>query len=172
MNFLLDAEQTERLLFRPIHETDYQDWLTFHQEPLSSQYWKTTSSNPKEACQQQCKAIFERYAKGLGGMNALICNKTNSFIGMCGLLTQEVDEIKEMEIGYSMVPKFWGKGYATEAAKKCKEVAFNKKWSEHLISIIHVANIPSQQVAQKIGMKLHRTTIYKQHKVHIYSVNN
>ena len=171
MKFLLNGKQTERLSFRPILESDFKDWLPFHEEPLSTQYWDTKFTDSNAACQQQFEAIFERYTNELGGMNALICKKTNSFIGMCGLLIQEVDNLSEMEIGYSIAPKFWGNGYATEAAIKCKEVAFKNKWAKDLISIIQVDNIPSQKVAIKTGMELSKTTTYKDHKVHIYRIN-
>lgn len=144
MTFLLDGEETERLLFRPLFASDFEAWLPFHEEPLSTQYWKTTFTNPRIAYQEQFKSIFERYAKNLGGMNALICRKTNKFIGMCGLLVQEVDGSKELEIGYSILPKYWGKGYASQAAVKCKEVAFNKRWATHLIAIIQVIYPPKK----------------------------
>lgn len=172
MTFLLDGEETERLLFRPLFASDFEAWLPFHEKPLSTQYWKTTFTNPRIAYQEKFKSIFERYAKNLGGMNALICRKTNKFIGMCGLLVQEVDGSKELEIGYSILPKYWGKGYASQAAVKCKEVAFNKRWATHLIAIIQVDNIPSQKVATKVGMALHKTTTYKTNEVHIYSIDH
>ncbi len=172
MTYLLEGMQSNRLLFRRVTSSDYDAWLPFHKEPLSSQYWSGLPQHPETACKKQLDTIFERYIEGTGGMNALICNKTNRFIGMCGLLLQEVDGVKEMEIAYSIVPEFWRKGYATEAAERCKEVAFTNQWASHLISIIHIDNIPSQNVALKNGMELYKTTQYKKNPVHIYRVNS
>jgi len=62
------------------------------------------------------------------------------------------------------------KGYATEAAKKCKEFAFENNLAESLISIIHVDNIPSQKVALNNGMFLDKTTIYRDNQVHIFRI--
>jgi ribosomal-protein-alanine N-acetyltransferase len=107
----------------------------------------------------------------LGGMNALISKASGELIGICGLLVQTVDDIQELEIGYSVLPKFWLKGYAFEAAQKCKEHAFENNFSDSLISIIHVDNIPSQKVARKNGMHLDKTTAYKDNPVHIFRVN-
>ncbi len=172
MKYLLVGEQSDRLLFRTVVASDYDAWLPFHKEPLSSQYWNGLPTDPVAACKQQFDAIFERYSNGLGGMNALICKETNRLIGLCGLLVQTVVEKVALEIGYSILPEFWSNGYATEAAQKCREVAFKNEWTTHLISIIHIANLPSQNVAIKNGMKRHQTTTYKNTPVHIYRINS
>ena len=96
--------------------------------------------------------IFKRYAEGLGGMNVLINKNTNEFIGQCGLLVHTIDGKLELEIGYSLLSQYQKKGYAIEAAIKCKEIAFNKNYTNTLISIIHKDNIASINVALKNGM--------------------
>jgi RimJ/RimL family protein N-acetyltransferase len=168
MKYLLEGEQSKRLSFRKVKSSDYAHWLPFHEEPLSRQYWSGLPENPKVACDVQFKAIFKRYEEGLGGMNALILKSENRLVGLCGLLVQEVDGQQELEIGYSILPEAWSNGIATEAAQKCKEVAFKNKWSPSLISIIHVDNVPSQKVALKNGMQLDKTTTYKDNPVHIF----
>ena len=57
-------------------------------------------------------------------MNALTLKTTENLILLCGLLVQTVDGMQDLEIGYSVLPQYWHKGYATEAAKKCRESAF------------------------------------------------
>lgn len=104
-------------------------------------------------------------------MNALIAKKTKSFIGLCGVLVQVVDNKRELEIGYSILPEHWRKGYAIEAAEKCKVYAFENNWAGSLISIIHVDNVPSQKVALKNGMFLDKKTVYKDNPVYIFRVN-
>lgn len=172
MKYLLNGESTERLIFRNLKESDFDSWLPFHKDPRSSEFWNGLPNDPKTACQQQFNRIFERYEKDLGGMNALICKKTNLLVGLCGLLIQTVDNIEELEIGYSILPEHWQKGYATEAAKKCKEFAFNNNFRDSLISIIHINNIPSIKVALANGMQLSKTTKYHNNPVHIYRVFN
>ena len=51
-------------------------------------------------------------------MNALIDKANGKLAGMCGLLIQEVDGIRELEVAYAMLPQYRNKGLATEAAKK------------------------------------------------------
>lgn len=168
MDYLLEGEESKRLSFRKVSFSDFNDWLPFHEEPKSSQHWSGLPKNPRIACEEQFDAIFHRYENKLGGMNALILKEKNIFVGLCGLLIQQVDGLTEMEIGYSLLPTYWRLGFATEAAQKCKEVAFKHKWSSSLISIIHVDNIPSQKVAMNNGMHLEKSTVYKDNPVHIF----
>ncbi len=171
MNLLLEGEQTSRLLFRKINQTDFDSWLPFFENPLSTQYWEGPKKIPKTACQEQFDTIFKRYNNNSGGMNALIHKTTQKFIGICGLLPQQVDGVNELEIGYSILPEYWRKGYAIEAAEKCKHYAKQIRASKSLISIIHVDNLPSQKVAIKNGMLLEKSTVYKSNPVHIFRVD-
>lgn len=168
--FLLEGEETKRLLFRKIVPSDFERWLPFHQDPKSTQYWMGIPKDPYQACTEQFQRIFERYEKDLGGMNALIEKNTTLLIGICGLLVQNVDGTEELEIGYSVLPAFRKKGFATEAAIKCREYAFKNHFRASLISIIHVDNHPSKMVARNNGMQLDKKTIYKDNPVEIFRI--
>ncbi len=170
-NYLLEGETTDRLFFRKVTLLDFDIWLPFHEEPLSSQYWDGLPEDPKVACQQQFDRIFERYDNLLGGMNALIAKGSSQLVGLCGLLVQIVDGKEELEIGYSILPKYWRQGFAFEAAEKCKTHAFRNNLAKSLISIIHIDNVPSRKVAIKNGMALDKTTRYNDNPVHIFRVN-
>ncbi|MBO0343536.1 GNAT family N-acetyltransferase [Flagellimonas profundi] len=169
--YLLENQVSNRLIFRKLEESDFEDWLPFYHNPKSTQYWQGLPTNPVEACRTQFDRVFERYDNDLGGMNALILKESRELVGICGLLVQTVDNVKELEIGYSVLPNFWLQGFAFEAAKKCKEFAFENNLADSLISIIHVDNLPSQKVALKNGMLLDKTTTYKNNPVHIFRVN-
>lgn len=168
--YLLDNQTSDRLLYRKLTDSDFEDWLPFYNDPRSTQYWDGLPKDPVEACKAQFERVFERYQNDLGGMNALILKESGKLIGICGLLVQTVDNVKELEIGYSILPNYWLKGLASEAARKCKAFAFENNFSYSLISIIHVDNIPSQKVAINNGMYLDKTTVYKNNPVHIFRV--
>ncbi len=106
------------------------------------------------------------------GLMALTTKEDNQLIGFCGLIHQIVDGVEQIELGYRLDEKFWGKGIATEAAIAVKEYAFNQLNISMLISIIHHKNIDSKRVAEKVGMKLMSKTTFKTVKVDIYCIHN
>ncbi len=170
MDYLLTGEESDRLYFRKVQSTDFELWLPFHQDPSSTEYWPQNGLKPIEACQKWFDTVFYRYDHQLGGFNALIDKSTGAFIGQCGLLLQVVDNIQEIEIGYSLLPEHRNKGYAIEAARKCKSFAFEKSLAKSLISIIHSDNKPSQKVAIKNSMSLDKRTVYNDIPVLIFRV--
>ncbi|WP_394747628.1 GNAT family N-acetyltransferase [Spongiimicrobium salis] len=171
MRYLLQGEHTARMLFREVRTTDYEDWLPFFQNPLSHQYWVANYESPEKECNKWYARQKQRYEEGLGGMNALIERDSGLLVGHCGLLVQEVDGQQALEIGYSLLPQFWNKGFATEAAMHCRDIAFKKQYADRLISIISLSNLPSQQVALKNGMHRDYQTIYRNNPVYIFRID-
>ncbi len=170
-NYLLEGYESENLVYIRVTPEHFEQWLPFYHNPKSTEFWEGLPTDPIIACQQQFGRIFERYQEKSGGMNALLLKDSNTLIGLCGLLVQTVDSIPELEIGYSILPDYWRRGFAFEAAQKCKQVAFENQWATSLISIIHIDNLPSRKVALKNGMVLDKTTTYKDNPVDIYRVS-
>lgn len=167
----LFGEETERLVFRRLDEHDFDAWLRFCEDPGIMRYFAfSETDSAREKCRKWFEKVFWRYDHQLGGMNALIDKQSGAFLGQCGLLVQLVDEREELEIGYSLLPEARGFGYALEAAKKCRDFAFQHHFSDALISIIHPENVDSQQVAVRNGMKLWKQTNYSGMPVHVYRI--
>ena len=170
MKYLLDGVETERLVFRRIRESDFNEWLKFFEDPNTSKHWVEEREEPVIACRKWYQKQLWRYENEKGGMNALVEKSSGKLIGHCGLLVQTVDEITELEIGYSLLPEFWNMGYAFEAASHCRVFAFNNDFSKSLISIISLTNLPSQKVAIKNNMTIEKETIYHGNRVYIFRV--
>ena len=168
--YSLDGYETERLIFRKIHESDFNDWLEFFRDPSTSIHWIEEKESPEKECAKWYEKQFGRYKDGRGGMNALVEKHNGKLVGHCGLLVQTVDGISELEIGYSLLSAFWGKGYASEAAQLCRDVAFRNKYSDSLISIISETNLPSANVARKNRMRISKTTTYNGNRVNIFRI--
>jgi [ribosomal protein S5]-alanine N-acetyltransferase len=173
MIYLLEGQETGRLLFKPVTMDYFDEWVPlFSGENVATFLGLDKTLSPVELCQLWFDRVFHRYENDLGGMNALIDKRTNRLIGQCGLLVQTVEEQQRLEIGYSMLPEFWGMGYASEAAIKCKEFAFDNRFTDSLISIVHVDNIGSETVARKNGMLPEkRLEDYKGMPVNIFRID-
>ena len=100
----------------------------------------------------------------------MLLKPSEQFIGIAGLLHQEVDNEKETEISYRILPEYWNKGYATEAATACKKYAEAELKRKRLISLIHPQNIASIRVATKLGAKKTRSIIFigEEHGIYVY----
>ena len=56
---------------------------------------------------------------------AVEMKSTSEFIGYCGLTSNpDIDGVTEIEVGYRLVRKCWGNGYASEAASAVRDYTF------------------------------------------------
>ncbi len=86
-------------------------------------------------------------------------HRSGLMIGYCGLVAQDVDGRREVEIGYRLARNYWGKGLATEAAQATRDYAFQQLKMTRLISLVTPDNFASIRVAEKNGMRLRKTTV-------------
>ena len=167
-----DKLESERLITRFLTKDDIEIWASFYADKEAVEFFPSfgLTSNIERA-RHMIEKQLERYAQSRYGHQALIDKKTNNFIGVCGLLTQEVDETREIEVGYHIFKKYWGQGYAPEAAKIFINYAFDNNLTSSVISVIDVGNIKSQKVAAKNGLIKEKQTKYSDHEdVYIYRI--
>ncbi len=88
------------------------------------------------------------------GLWALEEISSERFIGFAGLhcVPEELSFSPAIEIGWRLSRIYWGKGYATEAAKKVLEFAFNELNLDEVVSFTSVTNQQSQRVMERINM--------------------
>lgn len=153
LDLLLFEEQTERLVFKEVTAAHKREWLEFCAYPGSLDYIGLHEyPTPEEKCAAWFNRVQFRYENQLGGMNALIEKSSGRLVGQLGLLVQEIDGERFLELGYSLHPAFRGKGFATEASTIAIDRAKKIAVSDELISMIHVENDASMHVAERNGM--------------------
>ena len=57
-----------------------------------------------------------------------------------------------IEIGWRLARPYWGKGYATEAARAALDYAFDTLHADEVVAITVPANRPSRAVMERLGM--------------------
>ncbi len=150
----IEENETKRLKIRPLRMSDAPGWERFFENNNSLHYLGIDLTlDHKTQAKKWIESQLKRYKENRFGHCALIDKKTNCFIGQCGLLTQEIEDKKEIEVGYHILPEFWGNGYATEAANFFRDFAFKNDLTDSIISVIDIRNTASQNVAKKNGMK-------------------
>jgi RimJ/RimL family protein N-acetyltransferase len=58
------------------------------------------------------------------------------------------------EVGWTLRRAYWGRGYATEGARRALQYAFTDLKQPHVLSLIHPENAASIRVAQRLGEQL------------------
>ena len=94
------------------------------------------------------------YAKNDFGLYLVMLKETKESIGMCGLIKR--DTLDDVDIGYAFLPKFWGRGYAVEAAQAVKNYAKDVIGLKRLVAITNPDNEGSIRVLEKIGLRFER----------------
>jgi len=80
---------------------------------------------------------------------AILLKENHEIIGSCGFARPHGTE--EIELGYLLGRKFWGKGLATEAAAACLNYGFEKLEFREIIALTDLENVASHRVLEKIG---------------------
>lgn len=114
---------------------------------------------------------LRRYEKDGHGLWAMVMRSTGELIGDCGLTTQSVDGKDEVEIGYHTRRDLWGQGFATEAARACRDYGFATLPVDRLISLIRPGNLPSRRVAEKNGMRVIKQLVWRDLPHMVYAVD-
>ena len=166
---ILDGLESERLKYRSITMDDYKPLLAFFSNPEATKFFYPTQP-PEELCREWIKRQLQRYKNDGYGLCALIEKTTGQLVGQCGLLNQVVDDIKELEIGYSLIPAFWSQGFAIESARFFKDFAFENQMAPSIISIIEINNLNSQKVASKNGMQIQKKTRFKNMEAYVFRI--
>jgi len=150
---------------------DIARWAEFFTDKETTRFFPNLEGNTnEEKSEAWIEKQFTRYHENRLGLQALIHKQDKYFIGQCGLLTQEVDGIMETEVGYHLLKKYWGNGYAPEAARMFINFAFENHLADSVISIIDIGNRNSQRVAEKNGLKIDKQTKWRGLNVYIYRV--
>ena len=85
-----------------------------------------------------------------GGIWVVEWQNAPGFLGWCGLFPLEASGT--IEIGYRYLPRAWGQGIATEAARAVLDHGFRELGFDPIVAVTHPANRASQRVLEKIGL--------------------
>lgn len=83
---------------------------------------------------------------------SLIELATGKLVGTGGIQHLEFNPDNPLEIGWRLLPPKWGQGFATEAAQRMVQFAFESLGIENLRAVCHQENINSVKVMKRLGM--------------------
>ena len=142
--------ETKRLYLREMNQSDFNSLCRILQDEKAMYAYEGAFSD--QEVQEWLDRQIYRYQKWNFGLWAAVLKETDKMIGQCGLTMQQWKDQEVLEIGYLFERSHWHQGYATEAAKACKQYAFEKLNASEVCSIIRDSNTASQNVAMRNGM--------------------
>jgi RimJ/RimL family protein N-acetyltransferase len=121
-----------------------------------------------EAWRHMALVLGHWHLRGFG-LWAVEERATGCFVGRVGCWQPE--GWPGLEIGWALRRRYWGRGYATEAALATLNYVFVDLKQSHVISLIDADNGPSIAVATRVGMQLEGHTQVMDHPVLIYGTH-
>ncbi|WP_460253478.1 GNAT family N-acetyltransferase [Acidiphilium sp. MT5] len=105
-------------------------------------------------------------------LGILIERETEMFVGIAGLLPCNVLNSPEYECGFVLRRSVWGRGYATEIARRQVEYGLSELHLDRVLAQVAPRNQGSVAVLKKIGMKFHKSVQSAERgERHVYVVN-
>lgn len=182
--------ETDRLVLRQFQWEDLDDLSAILADPQVMRY----VGNGKPKTRRQVQRLMEHWmADSAGGWDeatlsrlpplraakqrgaelslwATVEKRTGDLVGRCGLIAWALEQQLEVEVAYLIARKRWGEGLATEAARAVRDYGRERLGFARLISLVHPANVASQRVAMKIGMRHERDLLVASRPAMLWSV--
>ena len=158
--------ETERLLLRIPEERDVDDYVEVYGDPKVMRFLggRVATREDVVAILERMRRHWERHGIGLF---SVVRKEDECLLGRVGFLLWDsvrwVNAMRaelagdlELEIGWTLGSEHWSRGYATEAAVACRDLALGELGRTRIVSLIDRDNAASIRVAEKIGETFER----------------
>lgn len=154
----VETIETKRLKGERINETHWNLWIEMGSNPevMATLGGIWSLGKAKEKMHWNC----EQWQCCGHGQWMFFEKETGSFVGRGGIRKMDVNKKEEVELGYALMPKYWGKELAVEMGKKALNIAFNKFYYPNVVCLTLVENKKSERVMQKIGFAFEDNIIH------------
>ena len=160
--------ETDRLILRMFREDDLEPYAKICADPDVMRYLGDGKPLSRGDAWRQMAMILGHWRLRGYGLWAVEEKATGNLIGRIGHFNPE--GWPGFELGWVLGKPYWGRGYATEGARRALDYAFTELDRDHVISLIYPANAASIRVAERIGETLEGRTPLFGHEVLVYGM--
>ena len=149
------ALRTSQLVLRPWRDEDIADFAEMSADPVVMEYLLPLSERGLSADTWVARKRAHWEEHGFGQWVVELPGEA-SFIGVVGLETVSYDAhfTPAVEVAWRLVRAYWGRGYATEAAKAALDYGFGEVGLGEIVALTVPANQRSRRVMKRLGMTL------------------
>jgi RimJ/RimL family protein N-acetyltransferase len=143
---------TPRLVLRNWRDGDLPEFAAMNADPQVMAYFPRTYDRAEsDGLVARIRDHMARHGFGLWAVEA---PGTAPFIGFTGLWTPDFEApfTPCVEIGWRLARRFWGRGYASEAAYESLRFGFETLRREEIVSYTVTANARSRRVMERLHM--------------------
>lgn len=155
--------ETERLILREITDNDKEGMFEMDSDPEVHKFLGNRPVKSIEESLASIQYIRQQYQERGIGRWALIIKDGNQFAGWCGLkyVTEPHERlINYYDLGYRLMRKHWGKGYATEGALASMDYAEKNLKLKEIFAYADINNTASNKILLKCGLKFKEECIH------------
>ncbi|MGJ0480350.1 GNAT family N-acetyltransferase [Pantoea agglomerans] len=144
--------ETARLRLEPYHDSHYEGLRVMENDSGVMRYISNGIVKTPEETWESIRHVQARWQKYGFSWWAIIEKASGAVVGAACLQYLANVEGAPLEIGWRLVPKHNGNGYATEAAKAIIDFAAEQIGATYLVAVADPENAASQRVMQRLGM--------------------
>jgi RimJ/RimL family protein N-acetyltransferase len=161
--------RTERLVLRGWRDDDLDAWEPIAAAPeVYTALGRTERPGPGDAWREMAFWAGHWELKGFGHW-LLEERESGRIVGRAGLLRPP--GWPDLEVGWTVAPEHWGKGYAPEAGRAACEWAHDVLGARHVVSLIEPRNANSIRVAEKLGETAEGTFQHRGFDLRVYGAD-
>ncbi|MEY2538409.1 MAG: hypothetical protein QOG67_2149 [Verrucomicrobiota bacterium] len=152
--------ETERLILREYAEDDVEAFYRLNSDPEVMRYTGDDMLSDIDHAREILLAHpITDYRKHGFGRWACLLKSDGQKIGFAGL--KYLEERKEVDLGYRLLPAYWGQGFATEASGAVIRYGFDQLGLHRVIGLARPENTASVRVLEKVGMRFVNMTQHR-----------
>ena len=148
--------ETPNLILRDIRIEDREGLFRLDSDPLVHKYLGNNTISEQSEAEHVVNIIREQYESNKIGRWAVIEKEHGDFIGWSGLKfirEEENGHSHFYDVGYRLIPAYWGKGYATETCLAALEYGFKNFEMDKIVGTANELNTASIRVLSKCGLR-------------------
>ncbi|TGE24716.1 N-acetyltransferase [Hymenobacter aquaticus] len=153
----MDSLTTPRLLLREMQPADAPGILALDSDPEVLRYVPGPLMQTLEEAAKVVQYVRQQYAQNGVGRWAVVRPDTGEFIGWCGIKLMNDHVVNGRtnyhDIGYRLLRRHWGQGYATEAAQASLRYAFDVLRLPEIHATAMQANVASCRILERLGLE-------------------
>jgi [ribosomal protein S5]-alanine N-acetyltransferase len=145
---IVPSLETPRLRLRPITLADASAMFALNSDPEVMRY-TGEGAFADMAAAEAFLAAYDPYSQFQCGRMTLVLKATDEVIGWCGLKYHPDKD--ETDVGYRLMRRHWGKGYATESSRAALADGFTRLALTAVVANVHPDNHASRRVVEKLN---------------------